>query len=124
MTQTQTISWTLGNGQQADVTVTLRTQRELIADHTMTRRCSEADVVAFADGVEVGRGEPVAIKHPTCVAAIGKLAMSADRRDAIMDAINNVLASDVEWIEAQARKAAEAADYYRHSDAMRKAMSY
>lgn len=122
------ITWTLGTGNQATVTVELVLSESICPDGVAVEvPCCEIKVVGQVPAVglyEIGQPRPVT--HPVAVAAIGKLAFA----QTVLDQINAAIAeceATPEWqaklagIE-QARK--DQADYDAHRAKMRRVMGY
>lgn len=94
-------------------TTASRHAAEVVVDLQRVDGMSDLSITAWVDGVMVGYGAPKAIQHPTCVAAIGKLAMTPDNLARVQAAID---ALTPEYERAQAiwqRVAAEQDEHAR-----------
>lgn len=112
------IKWTLSNGAEAVVTVSLVSKSSNLKN-------PKVSFVATVGGSVVGEGCPQRQRTGAPVfAAIGRLGMSETIYNQIIAAENTVMASDVEWVARRLSHDTAMAQYDADNAAVRKAMSY
>ena len=85
------INWKTKDGRNVKVVVTFVEKDERNVDgYKMELTVNEINVHAYVNGQLVGVGVPMPTNHPIAVASIGKLGLTKENYDRVMNAINEL----------------------------------